>query len=171
MVSAKTLEYDPEIIEALGLPEHLFHKLQQPGERQHAPSRRRRDERHHQLRLDEIEYDECDCGHQAEAKALEAPLRGQRLQLVLELAAAADRLSHLAKHFRERPSGLGCKADRASQKANVLAGHAFGQAVKRLRKIGAGMVFVKQHLQFLAHRTLRPRGDAIQRLGKRHARL
>ena len=31
MVSAKTGEYDREIIEALGLPEHLFCKLQQPG--------------------------------------------------------------------------------------------------------------------------------------------
>ena len=31
MVSAETGEYDPAIIEALGLPAHLFHKLQQPG--------------------------------------------------------------------------------------------------------------------------------------------
>ena len=31
MVSAQTGEYDPEIIEALGLPRHLFRKLQQPG--------------------------------------------------------------------------------------------------------------------------------------------
>ena len=31
MVSAKTGEYDPEIIEALDLPKDLFHKLQQPG--------------------------------------------------------------------------------------------------------------------------------------------
>ena len=31
MVSAETGEFDPAIIEALGLPEHLFHKLQQPG--------------------------------------------------------------------------------------------------------------------------------------------
>ena len=31
MVSAKTGEYDPEIIDALGLPTHLFHPLQQPG--------------------------------------------------------------------------------------------------------------------------------------------
>ena len=31
MVSAETGEYDPFIIEALGLPEHLFHRLQQPG--------------------------------------------------------------------------------------------------------------------------------------------
>ncbi len=31
MVSAETGEYDPEIIEALGLPAHLFHPLQQPG--------------------------------------------------------------------------------------------------------------------------------------------
>ena len=31
MVSAKTGEYDPEIIEALDLPKGLFHKLQQPG--------------------------------------------------------------------------------------------------------------------------------------------
>ncbi len=31
MVSAKTREYDPEIIRALGLPEHLFNKLQKPG--------------------------------------------------------------------------------------------------------------------------------------------
>ncbi len=31
MVSAETGEYDPEIIEALGLPKHLFHKLQKPG--------------------------------------------------------------------------------------------------------------------------------------------
>ena len=31
MVSAETGEYDPTIIEALGLPEHLFHRLQQPG--------------------------------------------------------------------------------------------------------------------------------------------
>ena len=31
MVSAETGEYDPAIIEALGLPEHLFHPLQQPG--------------------------------------------------------------------------------------------------------------------------------------------
>ena len=30
MVSAETGEYDPFIIEALGLPEHLFHRLQQP---------------------------------------------------------------------------------------------------------------------------------------------
>ena len=32
MVSAKTGEFDPAIIEALGLPQHLFCKLQQPGE-------------------------------------------------------------------------------------------------------------------------------------------
>ena len=32
MVSAETGEYDPVIIEALGLPKHLFRKLQQPGE-------------------------------------------------------------------------------------------------------------------------------------------
>ena len=32
MVSAETGEYDPAIIEALGLPEHLFRRLQQPGE-------------------------------------------------------------------------------------------------------------------------------------------
>jgi len=31
MVSAETGEYDPAIIKALGLPELLFHKLQQPG--------------------------------------------------------------------------------------------------------------------------------------------
>ena len=31
MVNAKTGEYDPEIIDALGLPKHLFHPLQQPG--------------------------------------------------------------------------------------------------------------------------------------------
>ena len=31
MVSAETGEYDPAIIRALGLPEHLFQKLQQPG--------------------------------------------------------------------------------------------------------------------------------------------
>ncbi|MBQ3650907.1 MAG: rhamnulokinase [Clostridia bacterium] len=31
MVSAKTGEYDPEIIEALSLPRHLFRRLQQPG--------------------------------------------------------------------------------------------------------------------------------------------
>ena len=31
MVSAETGEYDPEIIAALGLPEHLFRPLQQPG--------------------------------------------------------------------------------------------------------------------------------------------
>ena len=31
MISAGTGAYDSEIIEALGLPEHLFHKLQQPG--------------------------------------------------------------------------------------------------------------------------------------------
>ena len=31
MVSAKTGEYDPEIIRTLGLPEHLFRPLQQPG--------------------------------------------------------------------------------------------------------------------------------------------
>ena len=31
MVGAQTGEYDPEIIEALGLPRHLFRKLQQPG--------------------------------------------------------------------------------------------------------------------------------------------
>ena len=31
MVSAETGEYDPAIIKALGLPEHLFHPLQQPG--------------------------------------------------------------------------------------------------------------------------------------------
>ncbi|MBR4165818.1 MAG: rhamnulokinase [Lachnospiraceae bacterium] len=31
MVSAVTGEYDPEIIEALGLPQHLFHPLQRPG--------------------------------------------------------------------------------------------------------------------------------------------
>ena len=31
MVNAETGEYDPEIIDALGLPVHLFHKLQQPG--------------------------------------------------------------------------------------------------------------------------------------------
>ena len=31
MVSAETGEYDPEIIRALGLPEHLFCPLQQPG--------------------------------------------------------------------------------------------------------------------------------------------
>ena len=31
MVNAETGEYDPEIIEALGLPGHLFQKLQQPG--------------------------------------------------------------------------------------------------------------------------------------------
>ena len=31
MVNAETGEYDAEIIEALSLPKHLFHKLQQPG--------------------------------------------------------------------------------------------------------------------------------------------
>ena len=31
MVSAETGEYDPAIIEALGLPKRLFHRLQQPG--------------------------------------------------------------------------------------------------------------------------------------------
>ncbi len=31
MVSAETGEYDPEIIKTLGLPEQLFHRLQQPG--------------------------------------------------------------------------------------------------------------------------------------------
>ena len=31
MVSAETGEYDPAILEALDLPRHLFHKLQQPG--------------------------------------------------------------------------------------------------------------------------------------------
>ncbi len=31
MVSAETGAFDPEIIRALGLPEHLFHPLQQPG--------------------------------------------------------------------------------------------------------------------------------------------
>ena len=31
MVSAQTGEFDPAIIRALGLPEHLFHRLQQPG--------------------------------------------------------------------------------------------------------------------------------------------
>ncbi len=31
MVNAETGEYDAEIIAALGLPKHLFHKLQQPG--------------------------------------------------------------------------------------------------------------------------------------------
>ena len=31
MVNAETGEYDPKIIEALWLPKHLFHKLQQPG--------------------------------------------------------------------------------------------------------------------------------------------
>ena len=31
MVSAVTGEYDPKIIEALGLPQHLFHPLQRPG--------------------------------------------------------------------------------------------------------------------------------------------
>ena len=31
MVSAETGEYDPDIIKALSLPEHLFRKLQQPG--------------------------------------------------------------------------------------------------------------------------------------------
>ena len=31
MVDAETGEYDPEIITALGLPSHLFHKLQKPG--------------------------------------------------------------------------------------------------------------------------------------------
>ena len=31
MVNAETGEYDPEIIDALGLPKHLFHSLQQPG--------------------------------------------------------------------------------------------------------------------------------------------
>ena len=31
MVSAETGEFDPTIIRALGLPEHLFQKLQQPG--------------------------------------------------------------------------------------------------------------------------------------------
>ena len=31
MVSAETGEYDEAIIDALGLPRHLFHKLQQPG--------------------------------------------------------------------------------------------------------------------------------------------
>ena len=33
MVSAETGEYDPAIVEALGLPTHLFPKLQQPGTR------------------------------------------------------------------------------------------------------------------------------------------
>ena len=32
MIRAETGEYDPEIIAALGLPAHLFHPLQQPGE-------------------------------------------------------------------------------------------------------------------------------------------
>ncbi len=32
MLNAETGEYDPEIIKALGLPEHLFCKLQKPGE-------------------------------------------------------------------------------------------------------------------------------------------
>ena len=32
MVSAETGEYDPAIVDALGLPKHLFHPLQQPGE-------------------------------------------------------------------------------------------------------------------------------------------
>ena len=31
MVRAETGEYDPEIVETLGLPKHLFHPLQQPG--------------------------------------------------------------------------------------------------------------------------------------------
>ena len=31
MVSAETSEFDPVIIDALGLPKHLFHPLQQPG--------------------------------------------------------------------------------------------------------------------------------------------
>ena len=31
MVNAETGEYDPEILSALGLPGHLFHRLQQPG--------------------------------------------------------------------------------------------------------------------------------------------
>ena len=31
MVSAQTGEYDPAIVEALNLPQHLFHRLQQPG--------------------------------------------------------------------------------------------------------------------------------------------
>ena len=31
MVNAETGEYDAEIIDALGLPKHLFHQLQQPG--------------------------------------------------------------------------------------------------------------------------------------------
>ena len=31
MVNAETGEYDPAVIEALGLPEHLFHPLQKPG--------------------------------------------------------------------------------------------------------------------------------------------
>ena len=31
MISAETGTFDPEIIRALGLPEHLFHPLQQPG--------------------------------------------------------------------------------------------------------------------------------------------
>lgn len=31
MVNAKTGEYDPDIIDALDLPKHLFHSLQQPG--------------------------------------------------------------------------------------------------------------------------------------------
>ena len=31
MVSAETGEFDPAIVEALGLPKHLFQKLQQPG--------------------------------------------------------------------------------------------------------------------------------------------
>lgn len=31
MVNAAAREYDPSIIEALGLPKHLFHKLDQPG--------------------------------------------------------------------------------------------------------------------------------------------
>ena len=32
MVSAETGEFDPVILDALGLPAHLFHKLQKPGE-------------------------------------------------------------------------------------------------------------------------------------------
>ena len=31
MVNSETCEYDPEIIERLGLPKHLFHPLQKPG--------------------------------------------------------------------------------------------------------------------------------------------